>query len=425
MEGDKGRVGWFTIPPFAPGLDPGEQALSQPLGIAEAGINPLSAAVNTFDRHLLREWLSILFLVVVAACGMISIQVAVDDLRDIREAGARGGDLVRYFLTTMPQFLALALPLVLLISLLFVLGKLHRANELTAMRAAGVGLPRLMASVWLVGLLCCGLSWWLNAQIVPWSVEQSRALKSSFEFKKEERQQQLPPDRIGAVYSIGFDNPIGHRMWFFNRYSRFTERAYGISVSELDLRRRETKRILASEAWRDPKHGGWIFKNGRVISFVKVGGGLTSDEVSDEAQSSVPFKQLYVGNYDEEPDLMLLIDRRPIDLSFTELGELVDYFAIDNNSKGIPYAVRFYGLIADTLGPLIVIGLAIPFAVSGVRVNPAVGVSKSIGLFLLYYVLENLASSLATKGLVDPLAAAWIPNLAMAGLGIWLFFRVR
>ena len=37
------------------------------------------------------------------------------------------------------------------------------------------------------------------------------------------------------------------------------------------------------------------------------------------------------------------------------------------------YAVRYYGLIADVLGPLIVIAIAIPFAVSGVRVNPAVG----------------------------------------------------
>jgi len=77
------------------------------------------------------------------------------------------------------------------------------------------------------------------------------------------------------------------------------------------------------------------------------------------------------------------------------------------------------------LGPLIVIGIAVPFAMSGVRVNPAVGVSKAIGLFLLYYVLNNFATSLATEQLMSPVMAAWLPNLGMAALAAWLFARMR
>ncbi len=346
------------------------------------------------------------------------IQVAINDLRDIREAGARGLDLVKYFLITMPSFLALALPLVILISLLFVLGKLHRANELTAMRAAGVGFARMMASVWLVGIVCCGLSWWLSSTVVPWSVEQSRAMQENFQFKRQEQQKTLPGDRIGAVYSVGFANPIGRRMWFINRYSRYTHKAYGVSVSELDLNGREKRRILAAEASEDPNRGGWIFENGRTVTFDPNGGDV-------QTEGSKPFTELYMPKYEEHADLMLLIDRRPIDLSFTELGRLVDYFEANNNPKGISYAVRFYGLVADILGPLIVIGLAIPFAVSGVRVNPAVGVSKSIGLFIVYYILENVAISLASKNYIDPITAAWLPNIVMASIGIWLFVRIR
>ena len=62
-----------------------------------------------------------------------------DDFRDLHEAGAKFTDLGLYVLVTIPSFLALTLPIVLLVSILFVLGKLHKANELTAMRAAGVG----------------------------------------------------------------------------------------------------------------------------------------------------------------------------------------------------------------------------------------------------------------------------------------------
>ena len=139
----------------------------------------------------------------------------------------------------------------------------------------------------------------------------------------------------------------------------------------------------------------------------------------------MPFAEKFRANYDENPSLMLLIDRRPIDLSLRELREIIAYHESEHNAKAVPYAVRFFGLIADTLGPLIVIAIAIPFAVTGVRVNPAVGVSKSIGLFFLYYVFANFAASLATKQFVDPATAAWLPNIGMAALALWFFARLR
>ena len=61
-------------------------------------------------------------------------------------------------------------------------------------------------------------------------------------------------------------------------------------------------------------------------------------------------------------------------------------------------------------------------------VSPAarrLGVSKSIGLFFLYYVLMNFASVLATKGIVEPEIAAWMPNAGMLALAVWFFARLR
>jgi lipopolysaccharide export system permease protein len=370
--------------------------------------------LNTFDRHLLREWLSILGLVLVLACGLLVVQVMYDDFKDLHEAGAKAGDLVTYVLVAIPGFLALTLPIVLLVSILFVLGRLHKANELTAMRAAGVGYCRLMAPIWLVGLICCGLSYWLNSYVDPWSVEKTRVMKEGIQYRKQA--QSVRQDLIGAVYSVGFDNPYPRRMWFFDRYSKYTLKAYGASVTEMDVRGRETNRIVASEAWYDPAQKGWVFKDGREMNF---------DPESRENTSSTPFSSKVVTRFQEDPRLMMLIDRRPIELSSTELRGLIDYLARENNPKSIPYAVRYYGLIADILGPLIVIAIAIPFAASGVRTNPAVGVSKSIGLFFLYLALQNFAASLATKQLIDPALAAWLPNIGMTGLAVYLFSRLR
>lgn len=371
--------------------------------------------MNTFDRHLLREWLQILGLVLTATCGLLVIQVLYDDFEDLRTFGAHGWVYWEYVLVTLPSFLAIVLPLALLVSLLYTLGKLHRANEIIAMQAAGVSIGRITAPVWCVGVLCCGLSWWLNSTVVPWSVAQSRLTREALEYQHQARNA-LPEDRRGAVYSVAFDNAAGRRMWFFNRFSRATGRGYGVSVSELDRNRRELRRVLAAEAWADPSTGGWVFERGRTLDF---------DPESGQLAGSKPFDRLVAPQYREDPGLMLLIDRKPTDLSLHELRELIDYLRSEGSPKVVSYAVRYYSLIADTLGPLIVIAIAIPFAVTGVRVNPAVGVSKSLGLFVLYYILANLATSLATKNLVPAPYAAWLPNLGMALLALWFFARMR
>ncbi|MDB6095137.1 MAG: permease YjgP/YjgQ family protein [Verrucomicrobia bacterium] len=373
-----------------------------------------SASLNTYDRHLLREWLSILGIVLGAMVGLMLVQVMYDDFRVLRELGARGLEMWMYFFVTMPSFLANVLPVALLLSLLFVLGKLHRANEFTAMRAAGVSMFRITAPIWAVGVLACGLSWWLNSSVVPWSVETSRSLREGLDFRKQA--QTLAADRVGVVESVAFDNQHAGRMWFFNRYSRLLHRGFGVTVSDLDNRRRETTRLVASEASYDEHGKGWIFKEGRTMSF---------NPESGEMIGVTSFTQETRSSYKEDPQLMLLIDRRPVDLSFSELKTLIDYLRFENSDKVTSYAVRYFTLIADTLGPLIVIAIAIPFAVSGVRVNPAVGVSKSFMLFFLYYILANLASSLATKQLIDPLFAAWLPNIGMTVLAAWLFVRLR
>ena len=375
--------------------------------------------MKTFDRHLLREWLQIFGLVVVLTCGLLLMQVLYNDFRTLREDGARGWVLLKYLAATLPSFLNIALPFALLLSLLFTLGKLHRANEFTAMRVAGVGFFRLMVPVWIVGVLCCGVAWWLNTKVVPWSVTQSRLISDELKFNQQAKT--VSTDRVGALYSVAFDNQPEGRMWFFNRYSQtvingqYARKGYGVLVSQLDARRRETLRLLASEAWYDEQRDGWVFKNGREVKF----------DPDRGAETSEPFTEKFMGSFHEDPELMVLIDRRPIDLSLHELRDLIDYFEAQQSPKSVPYAVRYYSLIADTLGPLIVIAIAIPFAISGVRVNPAVGVSKSIGLFLLYYILANLASSLATKEILSPQVAAWVPNTFLALLAAWLFTRLR
>jgi LPS export ABC transporter permease LptG len=370
--------------------------------------------VKILERHILSEWLKILGLVLATAIGLLLLQELYDDFRDLLDNGAGVVDIAVYYAVLMPSFLTVVLPLAVLVSLLYSLGQLHRNNEFTAMRAAGLGVFRLTRGIWAIGLVCCGVMWLLNSRVVPWSVEEARRIKDSLEFRHQARTAGV--ERAGLVTSVAFDNRADGRLWFINRYNRFAGRAYGVTVSILDGARRELTRYVAREAEFDPAARAWTFRDGSEIRF---------DVETGEIVRPIAFATRTFPQFHEDPQLMLLIDRNPIDLSFRELKRLIDYLNVEGNPKVTKYAMRYYSLIADTLGCLIVIAIAIPFAMSGVRVSPVVGVSKSIGLFFVFYLLVSIAAMIGGRNLLSPEIAAWLPNLAMVGVAAWLFARMR
>lgn len=372
------------------------------------------AGLNLVDRYILREWLKIFALVLGATFGLVLMQALYDNFRDLLDAGANREDIAYYFLVRLPRFFSIVLPLSLLVSLLYSLGKLHRNNEIIALRAAGVGLFEITRILWLAGIFLCGLSWWLNASVIPWSIDISDKMLDRIRYQQMAKT--IPQDRVGVVKSVAFDNQRESRMWFMNRYSPFLARGYGVTVVELDSKRQNKTRIIAREAWRDPERGYWVFRDGREDWF---------DPDSGEMMRTVAFKEKFIPHYREDPALMLVFDRKPGDLSSVELKRILDYFALDSNPKITLYATRYYGLWADTLGPLIILALAIPFAVSGVRVNPVVGVSKSLGLFVLYFALVQVSYALGGRDIMTPITAAVVPNVVMLGVGLYFFARIR
>jgi len=277
-----------------------------------------------------------------------------------------------------------------------------------------MGLFRITRSIWITGLLLCGVTWYFNATVIPWSVEESRAIRENLEFRREAKGVAL--ERVGMLTGVTFNNQREGRMWYFNRYSQFTHRGYGLTVVQIDKKRHELFRLLAAEAWYDQKQKAWMLYNGREIWM---------DPTNDEVIRTDSFKEKTEKDFTEDPSMMLIFDVPPQDLSFTELSRIIDYFAVDNNPKATPYAVRYYSVLADTLGPLIIIALAIPFAVTGVRVNPVVGVSKSLGLFLLYFVLVKACTALGGRDIIPALWAAILPIATMLLVGLGFFARVR
>src|SRR5262249_12950001 len=127
----------------------------------------------------------------------------------------------------------------------------------------------------------------------------------------------------------------------------------------------------------------------------------------------------------EDPALMLIADLRPADLSFRELERVIAHLGQEDSPRLAAYVVRRWALLADIAVPLIILLLAVPFATTGVRVNPAVGVSKSLGLFALYFLLAKTSYAFGAADSIPPFWAALLPDCAMLILGGLLFARAR
>src|SRR5580692_4118692 len=123
--------------------------------------------MRLLDRYLLRE-----LLVMLGFClgGLLLADIAfdlIDGLHRFQEHQLQTHDVFDLYVAKLPAILVFVMPITLLIALLYVLTNHARHNELTAMRAAGVGLWRICLPYLAVGFLLSLAVFAMNEIWVP------------------------------------------------------------------------------------------------------------------------------------------------------------------------------------------------------------------------------------------------------------------
>lgn len=370
--------------------------------------------MRTIDRHIVTEWLKTFVLALGLTFGLLLLEDVYDNLEDFVRFGASASEVLTYYAVLSPSLLPTVVPASLLISLLFSLGALHRDNEIIALRAVGLSLWQITRGLWLMGAILAAGLFVLNARVVPWSVEQSRLLYDNRQYSAELERREA--SEVGVSASLTFRNSAAGRLWFINRFSEFTETGYGITVHELDPEGNEVRRLAASEGFYDDVTGHWVLLEGRDWRF---------DPEDYGVIFSRPFERMEAPDLTEAPELMQFLQEKPTDLSFFELERVLAVISPEEDPRVRPHAVRFWSVLVQPFSALVVMGLGIPFAVAGVRTNPAVNASKAFGLFIGYFLVVNLAEIVGTRGWLSPPVAASLPTGLMIVLAGYLFHRVR
>jgi len=131
--------------------------------------------LTILQRYVLRETLRVTFISLLALTGIIFVGVSVEMVRE--------GLSVVQLRSVLPFLVAYSLPFAMpasfLVGSVFAFGRLSGQNELSAMRASGVGLHHVVYPLLLVVLLVCLGTFWMNHYLFPWSLGHVRNLTRS------------------------------------------------------------------------------------------------------------------------------------------------------------------------------------------------------------------------------------------------------
>jgi len=374
--------------------------------------------VRLLDRYLLRE-----LLVPLGFClsGFLLFWIASDLLvrvDEFQEHHLRALDIAEYYLVRAPEFLAVVLPLALLLGLLYALTQHARYHEITAIRAAGVSLWRLACPYFLTGLAGCGVLFYLNEFCAPDSAERAEQI---LERRRSDRQ---ASSQRHVVRNLGFVNARDQRAWHLDAYNLRAAEMTGPQV-DYPLPDGSRRWLFAARAvWTNQT---WVFYE-------------VSEYTDDPRVNTLltPYRRVAMlarPDFTETPEQIRseivvssrlgLRSARKADLPAMQILNYLRLHPQLGPAEAAWLHTKLQGRLAAPWTCLVVVVIALPFGAIPGRRSVFVGVAGSVFLCFAYFMLLQLGLVLGTGGRLPPWLAAWFPNLTFGLAGIWLTARVR
>lgn len=376
--------------------------------------------LKRFDRYLFAEWLKAFLLCATVIFTILLFERFYDDLESLLQFDASILEMARYFAWQLLGYIPTILPAVILLSSLLTLIQLQSRKELISLRSAGLSTFRITRVFWLGSFIAAGSLIGLNGWLIPWSVESSSLLYENLEHRYG-AEQEAESRSAGREKQLTFYNLAENRLWFFDSFSVRSFTGNRVHLYTFHEDQSMASHLSANEAYFDDVSGEWTF----------LGGTILHKSSTDRARESAA--DLYVEKFEtwsdpsfkENPRLMLSLGKRPKDLSINALKGLLESDDLQGSPALAPFYAQYHQHLASPIMCIVIIAIAIPFATSGVRVNPMVGASQAIFIFFAYYMMINTFTVLGAREVLTAPAAAWTPHGIMASFALLNNLRGR
>jgi LPS export ABC transporter permease LptF/LPS export ABC transporter permease LptG len=356
------------------------------------------------DDYVLRDFFIYLGMILSTFLVLVLVFTLFELLGDILRNQVPPTVVAEYLLNVTPYLLYNVAPLVMLLAVLVTFGLMQRSNEITAIKATGISIYRIVTPVVVAAaMLAVGL--FLADQLyLPHTNKRQEALHN--QIKGKPAQTYLRPDRS---WIFGQNNDIYYYQFFDPDRDQFGN----LTVFQLDRASFSvTRRIHAERAHWEEQLNRWIYERGWDRSL--------------NVSAIANYRAFEVATFPELPETPSYFKKEV--KQFTEMNyEELRRYIRDLQQSGfdvVRLRVELHKKLSYPLITLIMALLAIPFSVSTGKRGAIGGVAVAVGIAVFYTVMSRLFEAMGDSSQLPPALAAWSPDLIFILVGGYLILKV-
>ncbi|NQU94782.1 MAG: YjgP/YjgQ family permease [Candidatus Omnitrophica bacterium] len=310
--------------------------------------------------------------------------------------------LIAFYWNMTPFILIQMIPVSTLIACVYFLGNLNRHSEITALRASGIGIWKILRPMLAAAFIISLAVFITNDRFLPSAMRTANRIRyEKLDVGKRDKDQSIKVRNV-AIYGYG------NRIIFAREFDVQKNILKDVIIHKHDPTNDLILKISAREMrWTEGKkwHG-----TGVILYRLNNKGEFMGDPVvSTETDISIA----------ETPTDFINNQWKPEFMSYAQLKKYVDIFATSSKRTERRLLVDLNHKIAFPFTCLITILISAPFALSTKRGGALMGMAKGIVVALLYIPVMAIGLALGKGGILPPVIAAWLSNILFGGLGIY------
>jgi LPS export ABC transporter permease LptF/LPS export ABC transporter permease LptG len=356
------------------------------------------------DDYVLHDFFLYLGMILSTFLVLVLVFTLFELVGDIMRNKVPTSVVAEYLLNVAPYLLYKIAPLVMLLAVLVTFGLMQRSNEITAIKATGTSIYRIVAPVIVASAFLAAGLFLADQYYLPHTNQRQEALHN--QIKGKPAQTYLRPDR---KWIFGKNNDIYYYQFFDPDHDQFGN----LTVFQLDKPTFSiTRRIHADRArWADNLNT-WEYERGweRTLKLSAIG-------------DYQPFAVATFPELPETPAYFKKEVKQDTEMNYEELHRYIR----DLQQSGfdvVRLRVELHEKLSYPLTTLIMAFLAIPFSLSTGKRGAITGVAVAVGIAVFYIVISRLFEAMGNLSQLPPALAAWSPDLIFVLVGGYLILKV-
>ncbi|HUK24239.1 MAG TPA: LPS export ABC transporter permease LptF [Terriglobales bacterium] len=356
------------------------------------------------DDYVLHDFVVYLALILGSFLTLLLVFTVFELLGDILRNHVSPLVVGEYLLNVTPYFLYNATPLSVLLAVLVTLGLMQRSNEVTAIKATGISVYRIVVPILVVAAILAGGLFLFEQFYLPHANKRQDALRN--EIKGKPAQTYLNPDR---KWIFGQHSDIYYYQLFDSDRNEFGN----LSVFQFNPHTFQlVRRVFAERANWDERLHRWVCAQG-----------WERDLQGPAIEEYRSFEVATFPTLSEPPTYFKKEVKQSQEMNYEELRRYIH----DLGQSGfdvVRLRVQLQKKLAYPLITLVMAVLAVPFALSSGRRGAVAGVAVAVGVALAYTVVASLFEAMGNVNQLPPVLAAWSPDLIFGLLSGYLILKV-